>query len=122
MIVTAYVLVSIVTLMIIAIGLGYSFAPAKMAPGFGFTTVPENADSFFNLKGVRDIASGLIALALMLYGDNHALGWAVLAASFIAFGDMATVLRHHGKKATAFGVHGLTGAVMVVAALLLLLG
>lgn len=122
MIVAGYVLVSIVTLMIIYVGLSYVFAPAKTAAGFGFHDVPENADSFFNLKGVRDIGSGLVPLTLMIYGDHHALGWVILAESFIAFGDMAIVLRHRGKKAMAFGVHGLTGGVMVVAALLLLIG
>ena len=35
---------------------------------------------------------------------------------------MLIVLRHGGKKAIAFGVHGLTALVMVIAAVLLLLG
>ncbi|MEU8639837.1 DUF4267 domain-containing protein [Amycolatopsis sp. NPDC048633] len=122
MLVTGYVLVSIVTLGIIYVGLNYLFAPAKTAAGFGFHDIPENADAFFNLKGVRDIGSGLVPLALMIYGDHHALGWVILAESFIAFGDMAVVLRHRGKKAFAFGIHGLTGGVMVIASLLLLLG
>lgn len=120
MIVTAYVLVSIVTLMIIYVGLNYVFAPAKIAEGFGFRELPVNADAFFNLKGVRDIGTGLVPLALMIYGDPHALGWVILAEAFIPFGDMLIVLRHKGKKAAAYGIHGLTSAVMVVASALLL--
>jgi len=120
MTVVAYVLVSIVTLMIIYVGLSYVFAPAKTAEGFGFREVPVNADTFFNLKGIRDIGTGLVPLALMIYGDPHALGWVILAESFIAFGDMLIILRHKGKKAVAFGVHGATGALMVVASALLL--
>lgn len=120
MIVTGYILVSIVTLMIIYVGLNYVFAPAKIAEGFGFREVPVNADTFFNLKGVRDIGTGLVPLALMIYGDPHALGWVILAEAFIPFGDMLTVLRHKGKKAAAYGIHGLTSAVMVVASALLL--
>jgi hypothetical protein len=122
MIVTGYVLVSIVTLGIIYVGLSYVFAPAKTAAGFGLDHVPEKADAFFNIKGVRDIGTGLVPLALMIYGDPHALGWVILAEAFIPFGDMTIILRHGGKKAVALGVHGLTAVGMVIAAGLLLLG
>jgi len=122
MLVTGYVLVAIVSLGIIYVGLNYLFAPAKIAAGFGFTEVPENAESFLNVKGGRDIGAGLIPLALIVYGDPHALGWVILVAAVWPVFDMLIVLRHRGKKAIAFGVHGLTAAVMVVAGLLLLLG
>ncbi|MEU0536224.1 DUF4267 domain-containing protein [Amycolatopsis tolypomycina] len=122
MLVTGYVLTAIVALGIIYIGLNYLFAPAKIAAGFGFTDVPANAETFLNVKGGRDIGAGLIPLALMIYGDPHALGWVMLAGAVWPLFDMLIVLRHRGKKAIAFGVHGLTSAVMVVAALLLLLG
>ncbi|WP_410614648.1 DUF4267 domain-containing protein [Amycolatopsis sp. lyj-109] len=122
MLVTGYVLTAIVALGIIYIGLSYLFAPAKIAAGFGFDGVPENATSFLNVKGGRDVGAGLIPLALMIYGDPHALGWVMLTAAVWPFFDMLIILRHRGKKAIAFGVHGLTSAVMVVAALLLLLG
>jgi hypothetical protein len=122
MIVTGYVLVSIVTLGIIYVGFNYLFAPAKIAAGFGFNDVPENADNFFNVKGGRDIGVGLVPLALMIYGDPHALGWVILAEAFMPFCDMLIVLRHRGKKAIAYSVHGLTAVVMVIAAGLLLLG
>jgi hypothetical protein len=121
-IVAGYVLVSIVTLMIIYVGLSYLFAPAKIAAGFGFTEVPEDAENFLNVKGGRDIGAGLVPLALMIYGDPHALGWAILAAAAWPAFDMLIILRHRGKKAIAFGVHGLTAVVMIVAAVLLLLG
>ncbi|MEV6623157.1 DUF4267 domain-containing protein [Amycolatopsis sp. NPDC051106] len=122
MLVTGYILVAIVSLGIIYVGLNYLFAPAKIAAGFGFTEVPENAESFLNVKGGRDIGAGLIPLALIVYGDPHALGWVILVAAVWPVFDMMIVLRHRGKKAIAFGVHGLTAAVMVVAGLLLLLG
>lgn len=122
MIVTGYILTALVSLGIIYIGLNYVFAPVKTAAGFGFGKVPENAENFLNVKGGRDIGAGLIPLALMIYGDAHALGWVVLTAALWPVFDMLIILRHRGKKAIAFGVHGLTAAVMVVAALLLLLG
>lgn len=122
MLVTGYVLTAIVALGIIYIGLNYLFAPAKIAAGFGFTDVPENAESFLNVKGGRDVGAGLIPLALMVYGDPHALGWVMLTAAAWPLFDMLIVLRHKGKKAIAFGVHGLTAVVMAVAALFLLIG
>ena len=122
MIVTGYILTAIVALGIIYIGLNYLVAPAKIAAGFGFTEVPENAETFLNVKGGRDIGAGLVPLALVIYGDPHALGWVMLTAALWPVFDMLIVLRHRGKKAIAFGVHGLTAVVMVVAALLLLLG
>lgn len=122
MLVTGYVLVAIISLGIIYVGLNYLFAPNKIAAGFGFTEAPENAETFLNVKGGRDIGAGLVPLALVLYGDPHALGWVFLAAAAWPVFDMLIVLRHQGKKAIAFGVHGLTAVVMVVASLLLLLG
>ena len=122
MIVTGYVLTAIVALGIIYVGLNYLFAPKKFAAGFGFNEVPENAETFLNIKGGRDIGAGLVPLALVIYGDPHALGWAFLAAAVWPLFDMLIVLRHRGKKAIALGVHGLTAVVMVVASLLLLLG
>lgn len=122
MLVTGYVLVAIVSLGIIYVGLNYLFAPRKIAAGFGFTEVPGDADTFLNVKGGRDIGAGLVPLALMIYGDPHALGWVTLTAAVWPVFDMLIILRHRGKKAIAFGVHGLTAVVMVVAALLLLLG
>lgn len=122
MIVAGYVLVGLVSLGIIYVGLNYLFAPAKIAAGFGFTDVPENAESFLNVKGGRDVGAGLVPLALMVYGDPRALGWAILVAAVWPLFDMLIVLRHGGKKVVAYSVHGLTALVMVIAAGLLLLG
>jgi hypothetical protein len=68
---------------------------------------------------VRDIASGVIAFILLANGVPHLLGGFMLAASIIPFGDAITVLRHNGSKATAYGVHAGTVAVMLAAAALL---
>ncbi|MEU0794258.1 DUF4267 domain-containing protein [Amycolatopsis sp. NPDC005961] len=122
MLIAGYVLVAIVSLGIIYVGLNYLFAPVKTAAGFGFTEVPENAESFLNVKGGRDVGAGLVPLTLMIYGDPHALGWVILVAAVWPLFDMLIVLRHRGKKVIAYSVHGVTALVMVVAAALLLLG
>jgi hypothetical protein len=47
------------------------------------------------------------------------LGWFELAASIIPIGDALIVLRRNGPKATAYGVHGATAAVLLATAGLL---
>ena len=60
------------------------------------------------MKGVRDIAAGLMVGALVLAVE-----------AVIPIGDMLIVLRRGGRKHTAFGVHGATAVVTLVAAALL---
>jgi hypothetical protein len=56
----------------------------------------------------------------MAAGATHLLGWVLLAATIIPIADSAIVLRHGGAKSIAWGAHGVTVAVMVVTAALLL--
>jgi hypothetical protein len=58
--------------------------------------------------------------AFRLHVTAHPLGWSMLAASIIPIGDGAIVLRHGGCRAVAFGVHGVTAAVMLIISGLLL--
>ncbi|WP_327321451.1 DUF4267 domain-containing protein [Streptomyces sp. NBC_01210] len=74
----------------------------------------------FIVKGVRDIATGLVVFALLLSGHRRALGWAMLAITFAPAGDMMIVLSNDGSPSTAYGVHGLTAAAVAVTAGLLL--
>jgi hypothetical protein len=39
-----------------------------------------------------------------------ALGWALIAASITPWADMGIVLARNGRRAAAFGIHGLTAA------------
>ncbi|WP_323184694.1 DUF4267 domain-containing protein [Streptomyces virginiae] len=58
------------------------------------------------VKGVRDIATGLVLLALLLTGQRRALGWAMAAITFVPAGDMVIVLTEGGPASHAYGVHG----------------
>jgi hypothetical protein len=58
----------------------------------------------------------------MFNRSAHLLGWFMLAATIIPLTDAAIVLRHGGTKAVAFGIHGATAVVMIVASGLLLSG
>jgi len=105
---------------ILYIGIGYLIAPTYMADGFGLPAWPHGAASaFMNLKGVRDVTSGVIILALLLARQRFALGVAMLSLSLTPIGDMLTVLTHHGSVTTALSVHGLTAALVILTGVLL---
>jgi len=56
----------------------------------------------------------------MLISDSHSVGIVLLVFAIIPFGDMSNILSSGGSKATAFSVHGVTCAVMLLAGLLLI--
>ncbi len=115
---TALVLIGVA--FILYIGLGYVLAPNSMAPGFGLPAWPQGESSaFMTLKGVRDISSGVVLLALLLTRQRFALGIAMVAVAVTPVGDMLTVLNNHGSVTTALSVHGLTAALVAATGLLL---
>ncbi|MEV5824681.1 DUF4267 domain-containing protein [Spirillospora sp. NPDC052242] len=103
------------------VGLSYLLAPVATASGFGLPAWPTGEDAaWLNIKGVRDIGTGLAVLALLARGKREALGWVMLAFATIPAGDMLTILRHDGSAAAAFGIHGATAAAVLASGLLLL--
>ncbi|MFD7730061.1 DUF4267 domain-containing protein [Kitasatospora phosalacinea] len=103
------------------VGVSYLFAPESTASGFGMPVWPRGeAADFLTVKGIRDVVSGLVPLALLLTGHRRALGWALLAESVTPFGDGTTILLHHGSTAMALGVHYTTAVFVVATAVLLL--
>jgi len=109
---------------IIVIGARFLVAPRAAAAGYGIATEQGGpaSDEYLAVKGVRDIASGVAVFVLLAAGKPRDLGRYLGAASIIPIGDAINVLRGSGAKATAFGVHGTTAAVMLGTAALLLSG
>ena len=109
---------------IIVIGARFLAAPREAAAAYGITTEQGGpaSDPYLAAKGVRDIASGVVVFALIAAGEAHALGGYLGAYSITPIGDAINVLRNNGPKATAYGVHGATAAVMLGTAALLLSG
>ncbi len=107
---------------IMVIGSFYIAAPQRVVGSFGLRPPSPDTDTkaWLRLKGIRDIASGLAVFALMLAGDNRPVGIVLLVFALIPFGDMSNILASGGSRATAFSVHGVTCAVMLVAGLLLM--
>jgi len=109
---------------IIAIGGTYLWNPGAATPSFGLP-LPEagaNIAWWLRLKGVRDIVSGLVVLALMVWGGPRTLGLVLLIEAIIPVGDMSLILAAKGSTGRALGMHGLTAALMVLAAIPLMTG
>ncbi len=108
---------------IIGIGVMYLLRPRVMTRNFGLP-LPEagrNIVWWLRLKGSRDVVSGLVLLALMVWGGSSLLGIILLIEAIIPTGDMALILAARGSTKTALGVHGLTAALMILAAIPLLM-
>ena len=111
----------LVSVAIIVIGCFYVTSPQRVLGGFGLKPpAPDpNTRAWLRLKRIRDIASGLVVLTLMLTTDGRTVGIVLLVFAIIPLGDMSNILVSGGRKVTAFSVHGVTCAVMLFAGLLL---
>ena len=115
----AYGLAVVLDLFIIFIGGRFLLAPTTAAAGYGVPAKPDGDAAYLAVKGVRDIASGIVGLALLAFSGAAAGGWFMLVAALIPLGDMVIVLRHGGTKAVAFGIHLATAVVVLISAALL---
>ena len=112
----------LVSVGIMVIGCFYLVSPERVSGSFGLKPPAPDADTraWLRLKGIRDLASGLALLTMMLTTDSRTVGIVLLVFAIIPFGDMSNILVSGGRKATAFSVHGVTCAVMLFAGLLLI--
>jgi hypothetical protein len=116
-----YILSGLLAAAITVIGARFLVAPRAAAAGYG---VQPDFDqpavrAYLSVKGVRDIAAGLIVVAAMVAGTPHLVGWIMLAAIVIPLADAAIVVRNDGPKSIAWGAHVGTAAVMLATVVLL---
>jgi len=109
---------------IIAIGTLYLARPRTAARGFGLLLPEEgaNIDWWLRLKGVRDIASGLVILACMTWFGQQAVGLVLFVYAVVPIGDMLVVFGGKGSAKSAIGIHGVTATVMILASIPLMTG
>jgi hypothetical protein len=107
---------------IVALGAMYLVDPSGATRSFGLPLPGDgpNIAWWLRLKGVRDVVSGLLLFALYLWGGAHLLGIALLILALIPAGDMGMILAARGSTARAVAIHGLTAAMMVAAAMIVL--
>jgi hypothetical protein len=113
---------ALIAVAIIVIGCFYLVSPERISGSFGLKPPASDADTraWLRLKGIRDVGSGLVVLALMLAADRRSVGIALIAFAIIPLGDMSIVLGSGGSKSKALSIHGVTCAVMLVVGLLLI--
>jgi hypothetical protein len=115
----AYVLTALIAAGLIFIGARFLLVPRGAAAGYGVPAA--DISPYLAVKADRDIGFGLVTIALLIVAPAHALGWFLVAGASMPLGDMLIVLRNRGPRATAYGVHGATAAVMLAIAAMLLL-
>jgi hypothetical protein len=115
-------LAALIAVTIIVIGCFYLASPERISGTFGLKPPASDADTraWLRLKGIRDVAAGLVVLTTMLAADTRLVGIALLVFAIIPLGDMSIVLGSGGSKSKAFSIHGVTCAVMLVVGLLLI--
>ena len=114
----------LLALAIISIGTQYVVSPRTATHSFGLP-LPEDGTNvawWLRLKGVRDIVAGLAVLAFMAWGVPRGVGLILLVEAIIPVGDMLVILAAKGSIRSAFGIHGLTAVVMVLAAIPIMIG
>jgi len=92
--------------------------------GFGIPDAPVDDPGFrpwLRVKGLREVAPGAFVFVLILAATSPVLGGYLLVFATIPIGDALVVLRSGGPKATAYGVHATTAAVMLVTGICLLI-
>ena len=116
------ILAALIAVAIIVIGCFYLASPDRISGTFGLKPPSSDADTraWLRPKGIRDVASGLIVLTMMLVADRRLVGTTLLVLAIIPLGDLSIILGSGGSKRTAFSVHGVTCAVMLVVGLFLI--
>jgi len=117
---TALLVALVACVAIILLGTRFLVTPQRATLDFGVAA--DSLRALTAIKGVRDITSGVVLLAVWAAGGRETLGWALLAAALTPVGDALIVRTNGGKLATALGVHGVTAALLVAAGLVLALG
>ena len=114
----------LVAIGIIAIGIMYLTRPRTATESFGLPLPEQGANIawWLRLKGARDAASGLVVLALMAWGTPQTVGIVLLIEAMIPASDMSLILAAKGSTERALGIHGLTAALMILAAVPLIMG
>ena len=105
---------------IIVLGVRFLLQPRQATLDFGIAA--DNLRGLTEIKGARDITSGVVPLVVWASAGHTTLGWVLVAASITPTADALIVLTNGGKLSKALGVHGLTAGLLVAAGLVLALG
>ncbi|GAA2422083.1 DUF4267 domain-containing protein [Streptomyces pulveraceus] len=119
MTVAAYTLAVVLDLFVVFIGARFLLQPLSAAAGYGVPAKADGDRAYLTVKGLRDLAFGLLGLALLAFVGARAEAWYMLLVALVPLGDTLIVLRHGGTRAVAYGIHFATAVVVLVSAGLL---
>jgi Domain of unknown function (DUF4267) len=102
--------------------LGIRFLLTRRQATLDFGVAADNVRALTEIKGVRDITSGVVPLVVWASAGQVTLGWVLVAAAITPTADALIVLTNGGKLSKALGVHGLTAGLLIAAGLVLALG
>ena len=106
---------------IILIGVRFFFAPENAARAFGIPLANPQDVAFLFVKGVRDIVSGLLFLALLWSGERRLTGALLFIATLIPISDGVIVLSSVGWR-PVLAIHWGTALYMLLLSFALLWG
>ena len=112
-----YGLSGLLGLAIVGIGTRFLLAPRAAAAGFRIAIGRDggSANPYLSVKGVRDIASGLVVFILLAAGNRACWAGSCWRPASSPSATPSSCCGN-GPKATVYGVHAATAAVMLAAA------
>jgi hypothetical protein len=116
---TEQVVAWFVALCLFGIGAGALAAPRASSRQYGILADSAAGLAFIRAMGARDLVIGVLLLLLAGAGRRDLLAWALIASAAIAAVDLA-VVSAAGARRSARLLHGLGGAGLVAAGLVLL--
>ncbi|TWF34902.1 uncharacterized protein DUF4267 [Chitinophaga polysaccharea] len=93
--------------MLIYIGTLFFLTPAAAEAGYGVHTGQHSVFAFHYIKGIRDFASGLLMLVLLLNKEFRALGWLMICMGIIPVTDFLIVLNDAHQFTNALYAHAI---------------
>jgi hypothetical protein len=100
----------------------HSLLPAARQATLDFGIAGDSPRGLTEIKGAREITSGVVPLVVWASAGTTTLGWVLVASAITPTADALIVLTNGGKLSRALGVHGFTAGLLVAAGLILALG
>lgn len=116
MTIAALVVAVLVCVFSLFLGARFLLTPRVAMAGYG--VAEDNLRALTNIKGVRDITSGIVPLVVLAAAGHHAFGWALFAAAITPIGDAIIVTTKGGTLRHALSIHGATALVIIIAGLI----
>jgi hypothetical protein len=104
---------------IIVLGIRFFVQPRRATLDFGIAA--DNLRGLTEIKGARDVTSGVVPLVVWASAGTTTLGWVLVAAAITPTADALIVLANGGQLSKALGVHGVTAGLLVATGLVLAL-